>query len=34
MEVTETHRKKWSVSVRNPAGKDTFEDVDLDGRDV
>jgi len=30
----EKHRKEWSVSVRKPAGKNTFEDSDLDGRDI
>ena len=30
----ETHRKEWSVSVRNAVGKNTSEDLDLDGRDV
>lgn len=30
----ETHRKEGSVSVRNPSGKNTFQDLDLDGRDV
>jgi hypothetical protein len=34
MGCRETHRKEWSVSVRNPAGKNTFEALDLDRRDV
>jgi hypothetical protein len=29
----ETHRKERSMSVRNPARNNTFEDLEIDARD-
>jgi hypothetical protein len=28
----QVHKKEWSMSVRNPAGKNTFEVLEINGR--